>query len=173
MAVTKYGYAESSALAATHGDAHIYSVVDEDNILENGMLVVLDEMIDFENYSIKKPEAKDKVVLVLNVPIIYDQSTTMAQADWNYFIPAGTPARAYSIIPTDRFAIADYMVETLAGEGKPAVKGNYVVAKNDGKYKEVASDGFQADQYGFAAKIVDITYKSNLTLYRLVVKQNG
>lgn len=44
----KYGYAESSALAATYGDAHIYSVVDDAAVLENGMLVKLGDLITDE-----------------------------------------------------------------------------------------------------------------------------
>ena len=72
MAREKYGYAESSRLAATYGDAHIYSVVDAANPLENGMLVTLGDMIDRENYEVKTPTKGDAVVLVLDVILPYD-----------------------------------------------------------------------------------------------------
>lgn len=174
MKKEKYGYAESSALAATNGDGHIYSVIDNDNDLENGMLVTLDEVIDMENYSVRTPAQTDGVVLILDVIIPYDQSTSEAAHEYYYKFDAGTSTRAYNLIKNDRYAIADYMVTTIAGEGNPAVKGNYLVVNTaNRKYTEVAkSQDFNMESYGFVAEIVDIVSRSNLTLYRLRVLKN-
>lgn len=174
MAREKYGYAESSALTATYGGHHIHSVVDEENALENGMLVVLDGDIDVENRSIKTPTATDKVALVLDVIVPYDTSTTEAQSEYYYNFEAGRSVRAYELFENDRFAIVDYLVTApLAGAGQACEVGNYLVADDNRKYKEVAADGFDASSVGFAAVIQAIEYKSNLTLYRLRVVKNA
>lgn len=173
MARQKYGYAESSALTATYGGHHIHSVVDEENELENGMLVVLDGDIDVENRSIKTPTDTDAVALVLDVILPYDTSTTEGQAEYYYNFEAGRSVRAYELFENDRFAIVDYLVTApLAGAGKACVVGNYLVADDNRKYKEVAAADFDASTVGFAAIIQDIEYKSNLTLYRLRVVKN-
>ncbi|MEY8365744.1 hypothetical protein AALA22_08890 [Anaerovoracaceae bacterium 41-7] len=174
MVRQKYGYAESGEIAATYGSHHIHSVIDEENDLENGMLVVLDGDIDVENRSIKTPTATDKVSLVLDVILPYDQSTTARQAEYYYCHEAGKPTRVYDLVENDKFPICDYLVTApIAGAGKACEKGNYLVADENRKYKEVAAASFEADNVGFAAVIQDIEYKSNLTLYRLRVVKNG
>lgn len=179
MAKVKYGYAESSDLAATYGDGHIYDIVDNDNILENGMLVKLGDTVENDEiHAISSPAITDEIVLVLSVPMIYDQSTTEGQAEYYFYTEPGKAARAYNIIKRDRFAIADYMVTTLAGAGKPAVVGNFVVVDpSTRKYVEVAAKGSTGEAtdmsgYGFYARINKIEYKTNLTLYRLEVMHN-
>lgn len=172
MAKTKYGYAESSALAATNGDGHIYSVVDTENELENGMIVKLGDLIDRENHEISTPADADKIVLILDVIVPYNQTTTVAGYEVYYNFAKGKSVRAYNIIEHDRYSIIDYMVTTLAGEGKPAVKGNYLVSDGNRKYKEVASTG-DVNGYGFVAKIAEITYKTGMTLYLLDVIKNA
>ena len=171
MAREKYGYAESSKLAATYGGAHIYSVVDDTNPLENGMLVKLGDMIDRENYKAETPADGDEVVLILDVIVPYDTSTTIGQAEYYHRFDAGKSVRAYNLIERDMYVIADYMVTTLAGEGKAAVKDNYLVVNSNRKYTEVASDG-DVSAYGFVAQIEEIVYKSNLTLYLIRIIKN-
>lgn len=173
MAREKYGYAESTDLAATYGDGHMLSVVDEDNELENGMIVKLGRAIDRENNYISTPTDKDPVVLILDVILPYDESTTAASFEFYYRFEKGKPVRAYTIIPNDKFSVIDYMVTTIAGAGKPAVVGNYVVHDGNRKYKEVAADGFQMDDYGFVAEIAEITYRGGMTLYLLNVLKNS
>lgn len=171
MAREKYGYAESSRLAATYGGGHIYSVIDNDNPLENGMLVKLGDMIDCENYGVSTPATGDEVVLILDVIVPYDTSTTVGQYECYHRFDAGRSTRAYSVGKNDGFAIADYMVTTLAGAGKPAVAKNYLVSDGKRKYQEVAKTG-DVSTYGFVAVIEDIICKSNLTLYFLRVVKN-
>ena len=175
MAKAKYGYAESSDLRATNWGGHIHSVADEANILENGMLVALGKDITTEIREAVTPTATSKVCLVLDVILPYHQSTTEGQAEYyHYPHELGEPTRAYELFENDRFAICDYLVTApLAGKGKPCVKGNYLVADDNRKYKEVAAEGFNADSYGFAAVIQDIEQKSNLTIYRLRVVKNS
>lgn len=175
MARAKYGYAESSDLRATNWGGHIHSVVDEDNILENGMLVTLGEDITTEIRKAVTPKATDKVCLVLDVILPYDQSTTEGQAEYyHYPHEVGEPTRAYELFENDRFAICDYLVtSTVAGSNKPCAVGNYLVADANRKYKEVAKASFDASTVGFAAVIQAIEQKSNLTIYRLRVVKNS
>lgn len=174
MARQKYGYAESSALRATNWGGHTLSAIDETNILENGMLIKLGADVDVENRLAETPAESDEVYLVLDVILPYDESTTVGQAEYfHYPHEIGEPTRIYELFENDRFAIADYMVTApVAGADKPCVVGNYLVTDGARKYKEVAADGFDASQYAFAAVIQEITYKSNLTLYRLRVVKN-
>lgn len=171
----KYGYAESSALRATNWGGHVLNVIDDKNILENGMLVVLGADIDRENREAVTPTEQDEVYLVLDVILPYDESTKLGQAEiyhYSHEDQIGHPTRVYELFENDRFAIADYMVTApLAGEGKPCVVGNYLVVDANRKYKEVAATEDIAG-YGFVAVIQEIDYKSGLTLYRLRVVQN-
>ena len=167
MAKVKYGYAESSDLAATYGGGHIYSVVDEENELENGMIVKLGEAIDRENHKAETATDADPIVLVLDVIVPYDESTTEASFEYYYNFAKGKCVRAYNIIPHDKFSVIDYMI-TPIGDA-PAV-GNYVVHDGNRKYKEVAS---AEDSYGFVAKIIEATYRGGMTLYLLEVIKNA
>lgn len=164
---TVYGYAESSDIKATTA-GHIFSVVDEDNDLENGMIVKLGEITEpDEIYSIDDAAKTDKIVLILDPAINAELSTKAANAEIYYHIPAGKVARAYEIVEHDRYAISDNLVTAL-DKTAGAKKGNYLVV--DGrKYKEIAS---MDDSYGFVAKIVNKVAKSNLTILRLDVIKN-
>lgn len=174
MARVKYGYAESSDLAATYGDGHMLSVVDENNELENGMIVKLGRAIDRENNTISTAADADPIVLILDVILPYDESTTEAGFECYYNFAKGKCVRAYTIIPNDKWSVIDYMVTTLAGEGKPAVVGNYVVHDGNRKYKEVSAEDedFDMSKYGFVAEIAEITYRGGMTLYLLNVLKN-
>lgn len=175
MARVKYGYAESTDLAATYGDGHIYSVVDEQNELENGMIVKLGKAIDRENYEISTATDADPIILILDVIVPYDQSTTEAGFELYYNFAKGKCVRAYNIIPNDKFSVIDYMVTSVAGTGKPAVVGNYIVHDGNRKYKEVAAsdDSFKMEDHAFVAEIVEITYRGGMTLYLLNVLKNA
>lgn len=169
MAKVKYGYAESTDLAATYGDGHIYSVVDDNNELENGMIVKLGDAIDRENNKAETAENADPIVLVLDVIVPYDETTTEAAFEYYYNFAKGKCVRAYNIIPHDKFSVIDYMITPLA---TTPVVGNYVVHDGNRKYKEVAADT-GVDGYGFAAKIVEATYRGGMTLYLLEVVKNA
>lgn len=173
MAKEKYGYAVSSDLAATYGDGHIYSVVDEANELENGMIVKLGKAIDRENYEISTPEDGDPIVLVLDVILPYNETTTADGFEIYYNFAKGKPVRSYNIIANDKFEIIDYLVtSTIAGSGNLAVEGNYLVHDGNRKYKEIAS-GTDVSTYGFVAEIVDIVEAGGMTKYLLNVVKNS
>lgn len=173
MARAKYGYAVSSDLAATYGDGHIYSVVDEQNELENGMIVKLGKPIDRENYEISTPEDGDKIVLILDVILPYDESTTEAGFEMYYNFAKGKCVRAYNVVENDKWEIIDYLVtSTVAGSGQPAVVGNYLVHDGSRKYKEIANSE-DISSYGFVGEIVEIVEAGGMTKYLLNVLKNA
>lgn len=158
MLDTKYGVVETSKIQATYmGGGHIFSVVDTSNDMEQGSIVTLGEPIKtngLEEYAATTPAKGNKVVLIADVPLIYDESTTMKQAEYNYVNTKGKSTRAYELKEHDMYAVSDYMIAAISDEVE---EGNYVVAK-DRKYQEVAKDT-DVSTYGFVAKVRYVTVK--------------
>lgn len=174
-----YGYVESSDIKATVA-GHMYSGVYADDILENGMLVKLGDITDAnEIHAIALAEDGDKVVLVSNEALIYDQSTRKGQEEWFYKIEKGEVTRLYEIVEHDRFSVLDYMIDPA---GTAVAVGNYVVLDEDtGMYKEIAKGTAEApadlSDYGFVGKIFAIEPRmlgvtSNAKLVRIIVEKN-
>lgn len=174
-----YGYVESSDIEATVA-GHMYSGVYASDILENGMLVKLGDITDAnEIHTIALAEKGDKVVLVSNEALIYDQSTRKGQEEWFYKIEKGEVTRLYEIVEHDRFSVLDYMIDPA---GDALAVGNYVVLDEDtGMYKEVAKGTAEApadlSAYGFVGKIFAIEPRmlgvtSNAKLVRIIVEKN-
>ena len=174
MARTKYGYAESSDIKATNA-GHIYNIVNESGAIENGTLWTKGDVAftqDEEVYKVTAPTKGGKVILALSSLYSYDTSTTLGQHEMYLRKEAGEVARGYELVEGDRYAIADYMVTTLAGSGKPAVAKNLLVADTSkNTYTEVAA-ATEVDDYGFVARSNSIVYRSNLTLYNNEVIKN-
>lgn len=170
MAREKYGYAESSNLKSTIA-GHNYSVVHDTLALENGMLMKLGKLkTGSEIYEVTSPEKGDKVVLILSALYAYDTSTTLGQHEMYLRKECGEAARAYEIEPTDRYAVADYMIKPVSSK---VAAGNMIVVSTDADYKyEEIQAGESTDEYGFVAEIEDIVYKSNLTLVEVRIIKN-
>lgn len=172
MANTKYGVVETSKINATYlGGGHMFSVVDDAAAMENGMIVALGDPVETsgnEEYKAATPTKGSQVVLIANPALIYDQSTTVGQAEYNYVIEAGKSARAYTLVPRDMYGISDYLITKAAGE--KVTVGNLVVAK-DRKYQEIAKATAVTD-YGFVAKIRYTYIKSGVTMVMLEVMKN-
>lgn len=172
--VNYFGYVETSNLKATVA-GHIFDVVMNTG-LENGMALKLGDLTSAnEIHDAALPAVTDEIVLVANEALIYDESTRKAQEEWFYSIPAGEVARCYEVAKYDRFSVLDYSITALADK---VVVGNYIVVDPvTGFYKEVAKSGFDADDYGFAARIFAIEPRmigstSNATLVRVEVIKN-
>lgn len=172
MANTKYGVVETSKINATYlGGGHIFSVVDEANAMENGTIVALGDPVEKtgnEEYKAATPVKGSQVVLIANPALIYDQSTTAGQAEYNYQIEAGDSARAYTLAPRDMYGVSEYLITKASGDKVTA--GNLVVAK-DRKYQEIAK-GTAITDYGFAARIRYTYVKSGVTMVMLEVLKN-
>lgn len=168
----KYGVVETSKIRATYmGGGHIFSVVDSDAALENGTIVALGDPINTygnEEYKALTPTKSDAVVLIADVPLIYDQSTTVAQAEYNFVNEIGKSTRAYTLQPRDMYAVSEYLITKATGTTVAA--GNLIVAK-DRKYQEVAKTT-DVSAYGFVAKVRYTYIKSGVTMVMLEIVKN-
>ena len=128
---------------------HLYSVIDENNDLENGFVAKLDGLKDGERelYNIDHPGTDDPLVLIANPEVNYEECRATDKALGNFYIPEGTPARAYEMHRTDIISISE---EGIEGEVE---KGKYVIGQ-DNSYKLEIADS--VDDETFVGKIKDV-----------------
>ena len=120
---------ETTNLRATHYAARIFDAVADFDV-DNGTLGYLDGLADgyshIYNFKAGTKEGKT-VVLVHNPEWDADTSKRLNQRKDKFYIPAGTPFRAFVIDEEDEFALSP---EGFAGE--PEV-GKYVTVDSNGK----------------------------------------
>ena len=154
---TKHGIVRTTNLKATYS-GHLFDVVHASKDLDNGMNVKIGDHITADGRECVDatfPAVGDKIALVADVVSFYDTSTTAKQAEYNYYIPQGQPARAYEVEQYDKFGVSDYMFTTKVGEAVAVC--NYVTVDGNGKWKEIvstsapdaAATGFIGKVYGF------------------------
>lgn len=161
---TKFGYVETSDLAATYGTGHIHSVKCPATA-QNGFALKLGDLTTNEVREATLAGASDKIVLLAEPALKYEQISTASQAEW-YFCPEkDSLVRAYDVVKDDRFAVSSECV----GSGT-ATKGSYVTVA-DGKFVVVAEKPVSTT--GFVGKIFAIEKKSEITLIRIVVLLNA
>jgi len=153
---TKHAVCESSKIKATTC-GHIFNV-EAHKDLDNGSVVKLGEYLRAEVYEALEPAASDAVVLVLTVPLIYEEYTTKMQHEYNFYNAEGDIMRCYELVPRDIFSIS---VEGI--EGTPEV-GKFIVA-NGTKLAVADSD----DGNAFTGRIVE---KASNGAYRIEVLRN-
>lgn len=121
---SKHAVAGSSKLKATVA-GHIYSVkIDED--LDNGSILAKDAWLAPEYYSAKDSKGFAGVIveqaangnwyvevtepgdalLVLQVPMIYEEYTTQCQHESNFYNEAGDIVRCYELVKGDIFELS-------------------------------------------------------------------
>ena len=121
----KHAVAGSTRLLATNGGKHIYSVkIDED--LDNGSILAKDAWLAPEYYSAKDSTGFAGVIveqaangnwyvevtepgdalLVLQVPMIYEEYTTQCQHESNFYNEAGDIVRCYELVKGDIFELS-------------------------------------------------------------------
>lgn len=139
----KHAVAGSTRLLATNGGKHIYSVkIGTD--LDNGSILAKDAWVAFEYYSAKDSTGFAGVIvdqaangnwyvevtepgdalLVLQVPMIYDEHATALTHESNFFNEAGDIVRCYELAKGDIFELSK---EGFSGE---PVKGATVSVTN-------------------------------------------
>lgn len=130
----KHAVCESSKLLATNGGKHIYNIkISQD--MDNGMIVAKDALVSGEQevYSMKASTGfAGKIIgqagngnylvevvtpgdalLLLQVPLIYEEYTTLMQAEFNFYNKNGDIVRAYELATGDIFALS---AEGIDGE---------------------------------------------------------
>lgn len=127
---------------------HIYSVIDEANELQNGMVAKLDGLVEGERelQNIANPGTDSSLVLIANPEVNYEEYRTVENALGNYSIPAGTPARAYELGKTDIISISANGID-----GTPTV-GEFVIGQAGSK-KLVAAETVTNET--FVGKVID------------------
>lgn len=154
---TKHGIVRTTNLKATYA-GHLFDVIHASQDLDNGMNVKIGDHVTADGRECVDatfPAVGDKIALVADVVKFYDTSTTAKQAEYNYYIPQGQPARAYEVEQYDKFGVSDYMFTTKVGAA--VAVGNYVTVDGNGKWKEIvstsapdaAATGFIGKVYGF------------------------
>ena len=169
----KHVIARSSKIKASNC-GHMYDVLDKVNDIEQGSLIKLGAFEDGE-LQIRKAETPadtDAVVFVCDDPLIYDESSTFAQNEYNYYNVKGTPCRAYEIVKDDVIGVSDYAFTTKVGDS-PAI-GNIVVVDGNRLYKEIDKTQKAATlkTNGFVGEIVGFETYSFETIVLINVIQN-
>ena len=117
----KHGVAGSSKLKATTA-GHIYNILIEED-LDNGSIVAMGDYVEPEVYKAAESTGFEGVIediaangnfyvrvvnpgnalLVINVPLIYENYTTVLTDEANFFNAAGDIVRAYELVKGDIF----------------------------------------------------------------------
>lgn len=172
-----HGLFESSRIRASI-TGHLYDalVVDENDTpiaVDNGVAVKIG---DFTGNGLQEQKAtvagvKDKVAIVGN-PALVKAAFTKAQGEaYNYFVPAGTLAKAYEVTAESRdiFGIADY--QFTEGSAAEVKVGAYVVLDGKGAYVAQAAAPVDTD-YGFIGRVHSISNGLFVNVVRIEVIKN-
>ena len=153
----------TNILSSNFGGGHIYSIaITED--MDNGLLVARDVYDDKEyedeTWTMKKYEAGDEPLLLLNPPVVpFTALKTYADED-RFYNAKGDRVRAYTLRIGDRFSLSEVAFDKVPEEKK------YVTYDAAGKvYKVVDS----IDETQFCAQVLKKIVRSNLIMYKLQV----
>ena len=153
----------TNILSSNFGGGHLYSIaITED--MDNGLLVARDVYDDAEyedeTWTMKKYEAGDEPLLLLNPPVVpFTALKTYADED-RFYNAKGDRVRAYTLRVGDRFSLSDVAFDKVPEEKK------YVTYDAAGKvYKVVDS----IDETQFCAQVLKKIVRSNLIMYKLQV----
>ena len=153
----------TNILSSNFGGGHIYSIdITED--MDNGLLVARDVYDDAEyedeTWTMKKYEAGDEPLLLLNPPVVpFTALKTYADED-RFYNAKGDRVRAYTLRIGDRFSLSEVAFDKAPEEKK------YVTYDAVGKvYKVVES----IDETQFCAQVLKKIVRSNLVMYKLQV----
>lgn len=176
---TLHGLFESSRLTATDTGRIYDALVVKDMTgkeaidVDNGIAV---KIHDFTGDGLQEVYAtvattKDKIAVV-GAPADVKSAMTTAQAQpYNFYIPAGTSAKAYQVRAEDDdiFGVALYQftTESVANVKKDA----YVVVDGNGMWVAQAAAP-DATKYGFIGKVHSVSQGSYYTIVRILAVQN-
>lgn len=153
----------TNILSSNFGGGHIYSIaITED--MDNGLLVARDvfddKQYEDETWTMKKYEAGDEPLLLLNPPVVpFTALKTYADED-RFYNAKGDRVRAYTLRVGDRFSLSEVAFDKAPEEKK------YVTYDAAGKvYKVVDS----IDETQFCAQVLKKIVRTNLIMYKLQV----
>ena len=134
---TKHACAGSTFLQATYGGAHIFNILIEED-LDNGSVVAKGDYVKPEVYKAKdstgfagkivdvasngnfyvEVEDPGDAVLLLQVPMIYEEYTTAMQHESNFYNANGDIVRGYELHKGDIFELSKEGFEGTPQKGK-------------------------------------------------------
>ncbi|MEK5036307.1 hypothetical protein MKY96_33180 [Paenibacillus sp. FSL R7-0302] len=142
-------------------NGNIESVVYNAGVLQNGFVGIAGgyaTAADRELRTLVQPTAgAGNLVLIYSPEIVKSEYVKTDNALENFSIPAGTAARAYRIEANDIYSVT---TDGLTLIGAEPVKGNYLVADNGFKLKEVTAHTTEK----FVARILDIEVLGTTTV---------
>lgn len=169
----KHGMFESSRLKATDIGALFDAIVRDDDdkeiAVDNGVAIKIGaytgEGLQTRFATIAK--AGDKIAVTGNPAIVKDAFTKAQEAEYNYFVPAGKPVKAYEVLGEDYevFAVAEYQFTS----GTPTV-GAFVTVDGNGGW--AATDVDPTATNGFVGKVHSIAANQFYKMVRIEVLQN-
>ena len=149
-----HGVAESTMLKATKV-GHQYNL-EADVDIDNGSVAKIGEYKRPDVWEAVIPTVKDKIVLILTAPKIYEEYEKKMQEEQYFYNAAGEVMRAYEIQDTDRFSLS---AEAFSDDASlESAVGKYVVVDGTG-YKLTTADedpNASAVTNAFVGKIIDI-----------------
>lgn len=158
-----HGVAESTMLKATKVGHHYNLEASVD--VDNGSVAKIGKYKRNDVWTADIPKVKDKIVLILTAPKIYEEYTTKMQEESNFYNGKGEVMRAYEIQDTDRFTLS---TEAFADDAELAV-GKYVFVDGTG-YKLTTGEKPSMTEYGFVGHIYEVAANGN---YRIWVDKNA
>lgn len=175
----KHGMFESSLLLATDVgnlfDARVQDDSGTDIDVDNGVAIAIGDYTGDGLQEVKATIAKTTdAIAVVGMPANVKTAMTTAQAQpYNYYVPAGTLAKAYKIVEPDVhkdiFAVALYQ---FTNSDTTEVKvGAYVVVDGTGKWTAQAAKPNEAT-VGFIGKVHSLAVGTYYTMVRIEVLQN-
>ena len=149
---TKYPVARVSKVK---DDAHLYDLLDTANIIKQGANLVPGEHVDgdLQTRVAKTPAIGDAIVFVCDVPLIYNDATSLDQAEWQFYNRKGKITKSYEVSKDDVLGVSDYAFTTVVTEGQVPAVGNLVVVDGARGWKELAA-ATDVSAYGFVAKVI-------------------
>lgn len=153
----------TNILSSNFGGGHIYSIaITED--MDNGLLVARDvydtDEYEDETWTMKKYEAGDEPLLLLNPPVVpFTALKTYADED-RFYNAKGDRVRAYTLRVGDRFSLSENAFDKVPEEKK------YVTYDAAGKVYNVVDS---IDETQFCAQVLKKIVRTNLVMYKLQV----
>ena len=153
----------TNLLSSNFGGGHIYSIaITED--MDNGLLVARDvyddKQYEDETWTMKKYEAGDEPLLLLNPPVVpFTALKTYADED-RFYNAKGDRVRAYTLHVGDRFSLSEVAFDKVPEEKK------YVTYDAAGKVYNVVDS---IDNTQFCAQVLKKIVRTNLIMYKLQV----
>ena len=153
----------TNILSSNFGGGHIYSIaITED--MDNGLLVARDvydtDEYEDETWTMKKYEAGDEPLLLLNPPVVpFTALKTYADED-RFYNAKGDRVRAYTLRIGDRFSLSENAFDKVPEEKK------YVTYDAAGKVYNVVDS---IDETQFCAQVLKKIVRTNLVMYKLQI----